>query len=162
MLDVEFAPSNEAYRPILRFLKYLDGAFCDVCDLILCHILSIAHTISTASADVHMTIWHEFLPLAGLQVVALDKAGAAEGELYLDDGRSFGFQRGAFLHRALRFAGGRLSSSAAESARGSPLTLPLSGAPFSSDVAVERIVVLGLPGGPANWKVRLIGLSVNP
>ena len=74
----------------------------------------------------------------------------------MDDGRSFAFQRGAFLHRTLRFAGGRLSSSPAQQARGTALTLPLTGTPFSSDVTVERIVVLGLPGGPANWKVRMI------
>ena len=78
---------------------------------------------------------------------------AVQGELYLDDGRSFAFQRGGFLHRELRFAGARLSSSTAATARGQPLGLPLTGAPFVSDVLVERIVVLGLPGGPASWKV---------
>ena len=72
----------------------------------------------------------------------------------MDDGRSFAFQRGAFLHRTLRFADSRLSSSPAQQARGTGLTLALTGTPFSSDVVVERILILGLPGGPASWKVR--------
>ena len=89
-----------------------------------------------------------------MQVIALDADGAAEGDLYLDDGRSFAFQRGAHLHRSFRFAGGKLSSAAADRARGAALTLPLSGEPFRTDVVVERIVVLGLKGGPSGWKVR--------
>ena len=89
------------------------------------------------------------------QVVALDKSGTAEGDIYMDDGRSFAFQRGASLHRALRFAGGHLSSSPAQHARGTALTLPLTGAPFHSDVTVERIVIIGLSGDVARWKVRL-------
>jgi alpha 1,3-glucosidase len=32
-------------------------------------------------------------------VVALDAAGKAEGDLYLDDGHSFAFTQGAYLHR---------------------------------------------------------------
>ena len=87
-------------------------------------------------------------------MVALDKDGAAEGDLYLDDGRSFAFQRGAHLHRRFSFARGKLSSAAAREARGAALTLPLSGDPFKTDVVVERIVVLGLTGGSGGWKVR--------
>ena len=36
-------------------------------------------------------------------VVAPDAAGHAVGELYLDDGKSFGFEKGAFVRRALTF-----------------------------------------------------------
>lgn len=32
-------------------------------------------------------------------VVALDESGGAEGDLYLDDGHSFAFTQGAYLHR---------------------------------------------------------------
>ena len=85
----------------------------------------------------------------------LDGDGSAEGDLYMDDGRSFAFQRGAFLHRRISFADGKLSSALAEAARGTALTLPLSGEPFKTDVVVERIVVLGLTGGPSGWKVLL-------
>ena len=90
------------------------------------------------------------------QVVALDADGSAEGELYLDDGRSFAFQRGASLHRRFSFARGKLSSAPAEAAGGAALTLPLSGEPFRTDVVVERIVVLGLTGDPAGWKVQCV------
>ena len=96
-----------------------------------------------------------------LQVVALDADGAAEGDLYMDDGSSFAFQRGAQLHRRFRFAGGKLSSSSADTARGAALTLPLSGEPFKTDVVVERIVVLGLTGGSAAWKVLHHSLVVS-
>lgn len=37
-------------------------------------------------------------------MVALDSGGAADGDLYLDDGSSFAYQRGAFLHRRFRCA----------------------------------------------------------
>ncbi len=89
-----------------------------------------------------------------VQVVALDADGAAEGDLYMDDGRSFAFQRGAQLHRRFRFAGGKLTSAPAERARGAALPLPLSGEPFKTDVVVERVVMLGLSGGSSDWKVR--------
>jgi alpha 1,3-glucosidase len=39
-------------------------------------------------------------------VVAPDAAGHAVGEIYLDDGKSFGFQQGAFVRRALTFTAG--------------------------------------------------------
>ena len=93
-------------------------------------------------------------PCTSVQVIALDADGAAEGDLYMDDGRSFAFQRGAHLHRSFRFADGKLSSAPADKARGAALTLPLTGEPFKTDIIVERIVVLGLKGGSAGWKVQ--------
>jgi len=38
-------------------------------------------------------------------VVALNSSGSAEGDLYLDDGRSFAFSRGAYAHRHFRWGG---------------------------------------------------------
>lgn len=32
-------------------------------------------------------------------IVALDEGGKASGDLYLDDGHSFAFTKGAYLHR---------------------------------------------------------------
>lgn len=66
-------------------------------------------------------------------VVALDEQMAAEGELYLDDGKSFDYQQGVFLHRVFTFRDNALVSRA--KANGS----------FPSDVTVERVVILGYP-----------------
>lgn len=69
-------------------------------------------------------------------VVALDSRGEARGELYLDDGSSFDHERGAFVHRAFTFAGGRLASAARHAGDGG----------YASGCHVERVVVLGLSG----------------
>ena len=137
----------------------------------------------------------------GSQVVALDSSGAADGDLYLDDGSSFAYQRGACLHRRFRcppplklviqgrcwdvrsfprlrqadqaaqgrlrrpgspgatsetmrrrYQGGFLTSTAFESEGGGGSGV-VSGAPFRAEVEIERVVVLGLPGGPKGWQV---------
>ncbi|KAK9816687.1 hypothetical protein WJX72_003707 [[Myrmecia] bisecta] len=45
-------------------------------------------------------------------VIALDDTGSAEGQLYVDDGHSFAFERGVFAHRQLTFKDGTLSNTA--------------------------------------------------
>lgn len=84
-------------------------------------------------------------------VVALDAAGrGACGDLYLDDGASFAFARGAFSSRRVCFdaASGELTNRAAAG----PLASPARAASWRgaspgwrSGVSVNRIVVLGLP-----------------
>jgi hypothetical protein len=55
--------------------------------------------------------------------------------------------RGQFLHRSFTFRNGQLTSISAD---------PTASAGYSTPVAVERIVVLGLPGGPAvGWTASL-------
>jgi len=81
-------------------------------------------------------------------VVALDAAGAAAGDLYLDDGHSYAFRRGEFLHRAFTFANGHLTSSSAD---------PGASAAFTSPVTIERILILGLADGPAGWTATVAG-----
>ncbi|KAL9099391.1 MAG: hypothetical protein Q9163_005102 [Psora crenata] len=44
-------------------------------------------------------------------VVVLDKDGKASGSLYIDDGETFDYQSGAFIHRRFEFSSGQLSSS---------------------------------------------------
>lgn len=74
------------------------------------------------------------------QVIALNSSLAAEGELYVDDGKSYDFEQGAFIHRRFVFADKKLTSVNLAPAN--------SGAKkFSSDCIVERIIVLGLPAG---------------
>ena len=83
-------------------------------------------------------------------VVALDAAGAAVGELYVDDGRSFAYRRGVFLHRRFEFAGGVLTSRPA----------PGGGGSMASDVRIERLVVLGLQPGQ-QWRVEREGAPLD-
>ena len=90
-------------------------------------------------------------------VVALDNQGRAEGELYIDDGESFEYQKGAFIHRRFRFLSSPSSSSTASANRENNLSLvsdDLNTAPTKQttafaktmkDVRVERIVIIGVP-----------------
>ncbi|KAF8064543.1 PSL5 [Scenedesmus sp. PABB004] len=76
-------------------------------------------------------------------VVALDGSGSASGDLYVDDGASFAFAAGHYLHRRFTYARGVLSCDAMPQPTGTPPgTLP-------SKLTIERIVILGLPEGRA-------------
>ena len=83
-------------------------------------------------------------------VVALDAAGAAAGDIYVDDGRSFAYRRGVFLHRRLEFADGVLSSRPA----------PGGGGSMVSAVSIERVVVLGLRPG-REWRASRDGVALD-
>lgn len=71
-------------------------------------------------------------------VVGLDAGGAARGELYLDDGRSYDHGRGHYAVRRFAFADGALTASTAGGGEK---------AFEGSEAAVERVVVLGWGGG---------------
>mmetsp|Transcript_27755 Transcript_27755/g.70759 ORF Transcript_27755/g.70759 Transcript_27755/m.70759 type:complete len:905 (-) Transcript_27755:229-2943(-) len=89
-------------------------------------------------------------------VIALDHNGNAEGDLYLDDGRSFAFMRGQYAHRAFSYAHNKLTSTAAPQAAGTPKgELPLEG------LRIERVVFLGLPKKGA-FKAKLPGGQTVP
>ena len=87
-------------------------------------------------------------------MVALNSSQAAEGELYVDDGKSFEFLQGASIHRRFVFSKGQLTS---------VNLAPTSGkSQFSSDCIIERIILLGYVGGsksvsikPANQKAEI-------
>ncbi|KAL0350372.1 UNVERIFIED_CONTAM: putative glucan 1,3-alpha-glucosidase [Sesamum radiatum] len=74
-------------------------------------------------------------------VIALNSSKAAEGELYVDDGKSFQFQKGAYIHRHFTFSNGKLTSSNL-----GPVTTGHS--KFASGCPVERIILLGLSPEP--------------
>jgi len=87
-------------------------------------------------------------------VIALNSSGAAEGELYVDDGKSYDYQQGAFIHRRFVFADNKLTSFNI-----APDNL---GKKFASDCVIERIIVLGLRSGakkaiiePGNQEVEI-------
>ena len=73
-------------------------------------------------------------------VVALDRAGSAKGDVYLDDGASFNFKKGARCHTAFSYADGKLTSTVLKQH-----TNPTP----ECEVRIERIIVMyphGLPG----------------
>ena len=74
--------------------------------------------------------------------VAIDGGGNANGQVYIDDGKSDKFLDGLFVQRNLQYADGLLSCSAAIHA-GLPFGVPEPSG-FSPENIVERVVVLGL------------------
>ncbi|XP_042493218.1 probable glucan 1,3-alpha-glucosidase [Macadamia integrifolia] len=88
-------------------------------------------------------------------VIALNDSLAAEGELYVDDGKSFLFEQGAYIHRRFFFSDGKLSSF--------NMAPPTSGKVlFTSECVIERIIILGLSSRaknaliePANYRADI-------
>ncbi|KAK4477767.1 hypothetical protein RD792_017029 [Penstemon davidsonii] len=76
-------------------------------------------------------------------VIALNSSMAAEGELYVDDGKSFEFKQGGYIHRRFTFFNGKLTSS-----NMAPNTAGQN--KFASDCTVERVILLGLSPKPNN------------
>ncbi|KAG8383903.1 hypothetical protein BUALT_Bualt04G0062500 [Buddleja alternifolia] len=76
-------------------------------------------------------------------VIALNSSKAAEGELYVDDGKSFEFQKGAYIHRRFTFSNGKLTSSNMAPATDAHNR-------YAPDCTVERIILLGLSPQPKN------------
>eukprot|EP00879_Flechtneria_rotunda_P012458 GHRR01013010.1.p1 GENE.GHRR01013010.1~~GHRR01013010.1.p1 ORF type:complete len:687 (+),score=194.43 GHRR01013010.1:1218-3278(+) len=72
-------------------------------------------------------------------MVALDKSGSATGDLYLDDGRSFAFTKGQYLHKRLTYKDGVLSSHAMHQPTGTPEGT------LTSKLLIEKVIILGLP-----------------
>ncbi|KAL4352975.1 hypothetical protein GQ457_06G034570 [Hibiscus cannabinus] len=75
-----------------------------------------------------------------IHVIALNSSQEAEGELYLDDGKSFDFKHGAYIHRRFAFSNGHLTSSNMASSA-------LGNSKFSSGCIIERIILLGYTPG---------------
>lgn len=81
-------------------------------------------------------------------VVLLDSAESAAGDLYIDDGHSFSFLNGAFIHRGFKFTDRKLESF--EKFKGGSKDL-------FSDLLMEKIVILGLPGVLDEYKAKVVG-----
>lgn len=71
-------------------------------------------------------------------MIALNSSQSAEGELYIDDGKTFKFAKGGFIHRRFIFSNGKLISSKATH----------DGNQFTTNSVVERVIILGLPQAP--------------
>lgn len=81
-------------------------------------------------------------------VVALDENGKASGELFQDDGETFEFVDGRYIHRRLTFENNQLSNALIHDG----------GLPHASELTFERIMVRGLPKAPA--AVSVVGGEV--
>ncbi|KAF2841231.1 glycoside hydrolase family 31 protein [Patellaria atrata CBS 101060] len=82
-------------------------------------------------------------------LIVLDKAGNAEGSLYVDDGETFDYQQGAYIHRKFSFnqETGILSSEDI-STKGSKTAAYLKA---MAKVRVERVIIVGAPN---SWKSK--------
>lgn len=88
-------------------------------------------------------------------IVSLDRAGEAVGELYLDDGRSYAFQEGEYSFRNFLFSkDGMLISKAGDV----PVHAGLikANGKYKSNVLIDKVVILGMPGGAQGWNAMLV------
>jgi len=74
-------------------------------------------------------------------VITLTQAGTASGELYVDDGKTFAFQKNQYSWRKFEFKDGKLTNKVHPSAH--------KDASFTSEATVERIILLGLKAKPS-------------
>ncbi|XP_071696855.1 probable glucan 1,3-alpha-glucosidase [Rutidosis leptorrhynchoides] len=81
-------------------------------------------------------------------VITVDSSGTAEGEIYIDDGKSYDFKQGGYIHRRFIFSNGKLTSVnlAATSAS--------LGTKFLSDCTIERIILLGYSPKPKRARIE--------
>lgn len=88
--------------------------------------------------------------------VVLNSSGSAQGDLYIDDGHSFAYQRGSYLHRQFTFSKGYLTNVAADD---SSSVMPVKAGKLSLPNTIERIVVLGLEHSRSGWKALYKGAA---
>lgn len=97
-------------------------------------------------------------------VVVLDKNGQAQGELYVDDGKTYDFEQGAFIHRHFKIEDSKLTSSdislkttVKNTKKKAAYLKTMTG------VTVERVIVVN---APESWEytndVKVTGTEVKP
>lgn len=88
-------------------------------------------------------------------VVTVSKEGVAEGELYVDDGDSFEYEDGQYIHRKFTLKEGVLSSSDAEG-REKGDVVEGEWMQRMAGVAVDKIIVVGAPAGWDREEVEVV------
>ncbi|ORY06296.1 hypothetical protein K493DRAFT_252011 [Basidiobolus meristosporus CBS 931.73] len=78
-------------------------------------------------------------------VIALDEENSAQGELYLDDGESYDYQSGAYVHRKFTFTNGVLESLDVAKNRSKDAEHFIESI---KTIRIERLVILGLAKVP--------------
>ncbi|PQE23768.1 glucosidase II alpha subunit protein [Rutstroemia sp. NJR-2017a BBW] len=86
-------------------------------------------------------------------VIALDKQGKAQGELYVDDGETFDYEAGAYIHRAFDFKDNKLSSKNL----GTKGKLTDKYVKSMKNVKVEKIIIVGAPKEWKGWRSVKVG-----
>ena len=86
-------------------------------------------------------------------VVALNSTGGATGELYIDDGETFDYQTGAYIHRSFEFdaASSVLSSTCFDKCSGKKKAAKAGFKKTMDSVHVERVIIIG---APKSWKSK--------
>ncbi|KAM0486610.1 hypothetical protein ACHAP7_002413 [Fusarium lateritium] len=77
-------------------------------------------------------------------VVSASKNGAAEGELYVDDGDTFDYEKGQYIHRKFTLSGNTLTSLEAEG-RDTKSIKPGEWLKTMGSVHVDKIIIIGAP-----------------
>lgn len=88
--------------------------------------------------------------------VALDVYQTAEGDLYMDDGHSYAFQDGEYAYKKFDFRDYVFTSKSVHlpgMATRDPSFIPTN--------RIERIVILGLGGGPRGWVAKINGRELS-
>ena len=84
-------------------------------------------------------------------VIVVGKNGQAEGELYVDDGDSFDYEKGQYIHRKFKLEGSTLASTDAEG-RDVKSLKEGSWLKRMRNVAVDKVIIVGAPSSWANKK----------
>lgn len=86
--------------------------------------------------------------------IALNETGSAQGDLYVDDGHSFAYQRGSYLHRHFAFHKGILTNTPADTASD---LVSYQSSKLSVPHTIERIAILGLTKPASQYKALYKG-----
>lgn len=97
--------------------------------------------------------WDDYTLVVTLEPKAKGADLSAEGELYVDDGESFDFEKGVYIHRRFVFDGAKatLTSTDYEGRDTSAIAAIEKGSPWMKgmrDVLINKVVLVGVP---ASW-----------
>ncbi|KAI0002294.1 glycoside hydrolase family 31 protein [Xylariaceae sp. FL0662B] len=84
-------------------------------------------------------------------VVVVSKGGQAEGELYVDDGDSFDYEKGQYIHRKFRLEGSTLTSMDAEG-RDPKSVKEGQWLKRMRNVSIDKVIIVGAPSSWASKK----------
>jgi alpha 1,3-glucosidase len=92
-------------------------------------------------------------------VIAKDKQGGAQGQLYMDDEETYAFEQGAYAHTEFTFANGQLTCKSLHQDAESKAAKAF--AHSVEKVRIERIQILGQTSKPVGAKITLNGGKAN-